>query len=146
MSAKLFTHNLEVVFCLLWHLLYLFCILDKFFVWLTCYNMCCRLYVIIMSCTSFRVNLHSIVCLNVKELLARSIRLIWSLSERNGIRTQNHLNEHSTIEPNWPGKWLSVRLRTKWLWLRIPLICCRFIYCCVIWPELNKVRIKQINR
>ena len=24
-----------------------------------------RLYVIIMSCTSFRVNLHSIVCLNV---------------------------------------------------------------------------------
>ena len=29
-----------------------------------------KLYVVIMSCTSFRVNLHSIVCLNVKELLA----------------------------------------------------------------------------
>ena len=27
-------------------------------------------YVIIVSCTSFRVNLHSRVCLNVKELLA----------------------------------------------------------------------------
>ena len=30
------------------------------------------LYVVIMSRTSFRVNPHSIVCLNVKELLARS--------------------------------------------------------------------------
>ena len=30
------------------------------------------LYVIIMSRTRFRVNLHSIVCLNVKELSARS--------------------------------------------------------------------------
>ena len=31
-----------------------------------------RLYVVIMPRTSFRVNLHSIVCLNVKELFARS--------------------------------------------------------------------------
>ena len=31
-----------------------------------------NLYVIIMSHTSFRVNPHSIVCLNVKELLARN--------------------------------------------------------------------------
>ena len=30
------------------------------------------LYVVIMSRTSFRVNPHSIVCLNVKELLSRS--------------------------------------------------------------------------
>ena len=34
------------------------------------------LYVIIMSCTSLRVNRHYIVCLNVKELLARSRRHI----------------------------------------------------------------------
>ena len=35
-----------------------------------------KLYVIIMSRTSFRVNPHSIVCLNVKELLPRSRRHI----------------------------------------------------------------------
>ena len=34
-----------------------------------------------MSRTSFRVNLHSIVCLNVKELLARGRRHIGSLKE-----------------------------------------------------------------
>ena len=49
------------------------------------------LSVIIMSRTSFRVNLQSIVCLNVKELLVRSRCYIWSLSDSNGIRTQNHL-------------------------------------------------------
>ena len=35
-----------------------------------------------MSCTSFRVNPHSIVCLNVKELLTRSRHQIWSLSDK----------------------------------------------------------------
>ena len=44
-----------------------------------------------VSRTSFRVNLHSIVCLNIEELLARSRRHIWSLSDSNGIRTHNHL-------------------------------------------------------
>ena len=39
-------------------------------------------------------------CLNVKELLARNRRDIWSLSD---------------------CKWLSVRLQTKWLWVRVPL-------------------------
>ena len=33
-------------------------------------------YVIILSRTSFRVNPHSIVCMNVKELLAQSRRHI----------------------------------------------------------------------
>ena len=42
---------------------------------------CMWLYVIIMSRTRFRVNLHSIVCLNVKELLVRSRCHIWSLSK-----------------------------------------------------------------
>ena len=37
-----------------------------------------KLYVIIMSRTSFTVNSQSIVCLNFKELLARSRRHIWS--------------------------------------------------------------------
>ena len=49
------------------------------------------LYAIIMSRTSFRVNLHSKVCLNVKELFGRSRRYIWSLRDSNEIRTQNHL-------------------------------------------------------
>ena len=49
------------------------------------YTMC--LYVIIMSRTSFRLNLHSTVCLNVKQLIARSRRHIWSISNSDGIRT-----------------------------------------------------------
>ena len=32
--------------------------------------------------------------------------------------TTKFVNEHSTIWPNWP---LSVRLRTKWLWVRVQL-------------------------
>ena len=55
------------------------------------------LYVIIMSHTSIRVNLHSIVCLNVKELLARSRRHIWSLSDSNGIRIHKHFVRKRTL-------------------------------------------------
>ena len=44
-----------------------------------------------MSRTNFRVNPHSIVCLNVKELLAQSRRHIWSLKDNKVIRTHNHL-------------------------------------------------------
>ena len=50
-----------------------------------------RLYVIIMSRMSFRVNLHPVVCLNVKELLTWSRCHIWSLSDSNVIWTHNHL-------------------------------------------------------
>ena len=53
--------------------------------------------VIIMLRTSFRVNLHSIVCLIVKKLLAPSRRLIWSLSDSNGIRTYNYLVRKRTL-------------------------------------------------
>ena len=55
------------------------------------------LYVIIMSRTRFRVNLHSIVCLNVKEHLAWSRRHIWNLSDCNGIRTHKHLIRERTL-------------------------------------------------
>ena len=58
---------------------------------------CIWLYVIIMSRSSFRVNPHSIVCLNVKELLARSRRHIWSLSDSNVIRTHNNLIRKETL-------------------------------------------------
>ena len=59
-----------------------------------------RLHIIIMSHTSFRVNLHYIVCLNVKELLAWSRQHIWSLSDRNRIRTHNHLVRKRTNDLN----------------------------------------------
>ena len=50
-------------------------------------------------------------CLNVKALLARSRREIWSFSYCNWTRTHNHL---TTL-----AKWLSVRSQTKWLWVRV---------------------------
>ena len=58
---------------------------------------CIWLYVFIMSRTRFRVNPHSIVCLNVKELLARSRREIWRWSDCNWIRTHNHLVHKRTL-------------------------------------------------
>ena len=78
------------------------------------------LYVIFMSRTSFRVNPHSKVCLNVKELLAQSRHLIRSLSESNEIRTHSHLVRKQTL--SHLAKWLSIRLRTKWLLIRISLL------------------------
>ena len=38
-------------------------------------------------------------------------------------RTTQFLNEHSTIWPNLASlaKWLSVRLRTNWFWVRVQL-------------------------
>ena len=68
------------------------------------------LRVIIMSRTSFRVNPHSVVCLNAKELLAWSRRYIWSLSDSNGIRTRNHLfrkrtlNNLTKLAKNWKSE------------------------------------------
>ena len=79
-----------------------------------------------MSRTSFRVNLHSVVCLNVKEFLAWRRHHIWSLSYNSGIRTHNHLVYKWTLNHLAKlaslVKWFSVRLRIKWLWARIPLL------------------------
>ena len=88
------------------------------------------LYIIVMSRTSFRGNLYSIVCLNIKELLARSRRHIWSLGDSNGIRTHNHLVHKLTLNhldklANL-AKWLSARLRTKWLRVRIQFLSLSF--------------------
>ena len=71
------------------------------------------LYVIIMSRTSFRVSLHSIVRLNVKEPLPRDRRHIWSLSDNNVIRTQNHLVCKLTLNHLTKlAKWLSCVIST----------------------------------
>ena len=48
-------------------------------------------------------------CLNVKELLAWSRHHIWRLSDCNRTRLASL------------AKWLSVCLRTKWLWVPVPL-------------------------
>ena len=81
---------------------------------------CIWLYVIIISPTSFRVNPHSILCLNVKKLPARSRRHIWSLSDSNEICFHNlSFSASCCWEDKFVtlaslAKWLSVRLRTKW--------------------------------
>ena len=76
---------------------------------------CIWLYVIIMSRTSFRVNPHSIVCLNVKEILAWSRCYIRSLRDINinEIRTHNHLvpkysQQSAIIWPVWLHGWVFV--------------------------------------
>ena len=62
-----------------------------------------------MPRTSFRVNPHSIVCLNVKERLAQSRRHIWSLTDSNRIQTLNHLVRKRTLNHLAKlAKWLSV--------------------------------------
>ena len=81
------------------------------------------LYVNIIPRTSFIVNLHSVVCLNVRELITRSRRHVWSLSDSSGIRTHKHLVRKRTLNHLVKlAKWLGVRLRTKRLWVRIPLL------------------------
>ena len=65
-------------------------------------------------------------CLNVKELLARNRPHIWSLSDSNGIRTDNQLVRKRTL--NRLGRLTSVHLRTKWLWVRIPLLSLQLVY------------------
>ena len=77
------------------------------------------LYVFIKSRTCFRVNPHFIVALNVKELLVRSRREIWGLSDCNWTWTHNHLVHTRTLNHLAKlaslTKWLSVSLWTKWL-------------------------------
>ena len=58
-----------------------------------------------MWCRNFRVNPHSIVCLNVKELLARSRRQIWSLSDSNEIRTHKLLRSRSSLRFRQTIEW-----------------------------------------
>ena len=64
-------------------------------------------------------------CLIVKELLAPSRREIWSLSDCNWTRTQNHLVCKETLNHLTKlaslSNMLSVRLWIKWFWVRIQL-------------------------
>ena len=67
--------------------------------------------------------------LNVKGFFAGNRRNIGSLSDNSEIRTRSHLVRKRTPDhlPKLANltslaKWLSVRLRTKWLWFWIPLL------------------------
>ena len=60
-------------------------------------------------------------CLNVKEPIAHIRREIWNLNDCNWIRTQNHLVRKRTLNDLAKLAWLSVRLRTKWFWVRVQL-------------------------
>ena len=64
-------------------------------------------------------------CLNVKENLARNRHKIWSLSVCNGTRTHNHLVCKRTFNHLAKlaslAKCLSIRLRTKWLYVPVQL-------------------------
>ena len=77
--------------------------------------LCIWLYLIIISRTQFTVNPHTIFAwfsknslLNVKELLPRNRRDIWSLSDCIETRTHNHLVRKRTLN-HLPRliKWLS---------------------------------------
>ena len=72
-----------------------------------------RQYFVVISRTSFRVNLDSLICLNIKQLLGRSRHHIWSLIDSTGIRTHNNLVLKRTL--NYlakVAKWLSCVLST----------------------------------
>ena len=64
-------------------------------------------------------------CLNVKEILAWNRSKIWSLSDYRGTLTYNHLDCKQTLNHLAKlaslAKWLIVRLRTKSLWVQVPL-------------------------
>ena len=64
-------------------------------------------------------------CLNFKELLAPNSPGIWSLNDCNGIQTHNHLLRKQLLNHLTKlaslAKCLSVGLRTKFMWVRVPL-------------------------
>ena len=90
---------------------------------------CIWRYVIIMSCTSFRVNRHSIVCLNVRELLAWSRCYIWNLSDSNEIRTHKQLVCKGTL--NYLAK------LAKWLSWVVSTYLCGAFDCVIIMSRMS---------
>ena len=98
---------------------------------------CIWLYVIIMSRTSFKVNPHTIIFLNVKELLARSRCYIWSLSDSKEIRTHNHLVRKQTLNHLAKlAKWLSFVVST----------CLYGVFDCVLLSWLYVIiKVKWVN-
>ena len=59
-------------------------------------------------------------CLNVKKLLPRNRRDIWSLRDSKWLSCVVSTYLYGAFD--WIYTLMSVRLRTKWLWVRIPLL------------------------
>ena len=74
---------------------------------------CVLLYVNIMSGMSFGVSPQSLICQNVKEVLAPTRQHYWILSDNNEIQTQNHRVRKRTLN-HLPkvAKWLSYVVST----------------------------------
>ena len=90
------------------------------------------IYTTINFLSSCHIRVSWIVCLNVKELVARSRRHIWRLSGSTKIQTHNHLVHKRTLKhlaklAQTRQTSQSVRLRTKWLWVRISLLSLKVI-------------------
>ena len=94
--------------------------------------------------------------LNFKKVLAQNRHNIWALSDsNNGIRPDDHLIHKRTLHhlaklTKWLrcgvrtyqsvllenlSKRLSGCLRTKWLWVRIPLLSCKLQISCLFWAR-----------
>ena len=56
-----------------------------------------------------------------------------NISDSNGIRTHNHLVHKRTL--NYLAKWLSVHLRTKWLWVQILLLSLKLHISYLFWAR-----------
>ena len=76
----------------------------------------CTVHLTVCSCHvtyAFQSEFTLYICLNVKELLARSRREIWSLSDCNWTRTHNHLVDKRTLNHLAKlAKWLSCVVST----------------------------------
>ena len=82
--------------------------------------------IVFLSC-HIRIWSDSILCkcLNIKERIARNKCNILDLRDCNGIGTHNHLVCKQTLnllaKLTFLPKWFTIGLRTKWLWVRVPL-------------------------
>ena len=105
-------------------------------------------------------------CLNVKELLARSRRKVWSLSDCNWTRAHNHLvhkrklNHLTKLNSNW-SKWLWVQVQLQsvtyvvihnlhtniflleFLWSKVKSCCCMYV-CKIYLTSIKSVIIYKI--
>ena len=70
------------------------------------------LYVLIMSRTRFRVNLHSLVAWMSRNFLLErgTISEVWVTATGLEPTTTYFVNEHSTIWPNWTNDWAELRV------------------------------------
>ena len=116
-------------------------------------------YVITMSCTRFRENYHSIVAWMSMNSLLETDRMydvmasVWSkefldiqatikcrftlkrvlIMIINTVKCILQISTHNTALSL--GKWLSVCLRTKWLWVRILLLSLKLRISCLFWAR-----------